>query len=362
VQTWCAETARILIVDDNSENLFLLSELLKFAGYRNVLAETDSTEVLERIEKWHPDLVILDLHMPKLTGFDILALIHESQPARTFMPVLVCTADWTGEAKKKALDLGAWDFLTKPFDATELLLRVRNFLRSREMHVRVERQNKDLASVVQRRTKHVIRARTEALECLARAAEFRDDMTGEHARRVADMSGEIAQAIGLNKSTVELIRTAAPLHDIGKISISDSILQKPGRLTFEEYEIMKGHVATGGDIIGNVKSPQLRKAREIALYHHENWDGTGYPHGMSGSQIPVSARIVAVADTFDALISERPYKPAWPRSHAVEEVCRLSGTRFDPVVVEAFLKVCDSSEPHLKSVNQLMQPELSFAR
>ncbi|HTQ08448.1 MAG TPA: HD domain-containing phosphohydrolase, partial [Fimbriimonadaceae bacterium] len=232
------------------------------------------------------------------------------------------------------------DFITKPFDATELLLRVRNFLRMREMHVRLAQQNLGLAAIVERRTRTVVRARTEALECLARAGEFRDDATGEHARRVADMSAEIALEIGLSKATAEIIRTAAPLHDVGKIGVSDSVLLKPGKLAPEQYEAMKLHVAMGATIIGNVKSPQLRKAREIALCHHENWDGSGYPQGTSGTNIPLSARIVAVADTFDALIHERPYKPAWPRESAMAEVERLSGTRFDPAVVKAFLNVC----------------------
>jgi len=336
---WRAEFARILVVDDNPDNTFLLKELLGYAGYHHVLAEIDSTKALDHITSWDPDLVILDLHMPTVSGFDILSLVRQRLPEDSFMPVLVFTADWTATTRKKALDLGAWDFITKPFDATELLLRVGNFLRMRKMHVRLERQNVGLSALVERRTRTVMRARTEALECLARAGEFRDDATGEHARRVADMSAQIALEIGLSRSTAEIIRTAAPLHDVGKIGVSDSVLLKPGKLEPEQYEAMKLHVAMGATIIGNVKSPQLRKAREIALYHHESWDGTGYPHGLSGADIPLSARIVAVADTYDALIHERPYKPAWSQEDAIAEIVRLSGTRFDPDVVGAFLSL-----------------------
>ncbi len=339
ISEWQAK-ARILIVDDNAENLLLLGELLRFSGYRKVQAETDSSRILEVILSWRPDLIILDLHMPKVSGFDILHLIRSTLPEDSFLPVLVFTADWTETTRKRALDLGAWDFITKPFNASELLLRVRNFLRMRQMHVQLDRQKTSLESTVERRTRHVLRARAEALECLARAGEYRDDVTGEHTRRVADISGKIAEELGMTASTVELIRTAAPLHDVGKIGISDSILLKPGKLTPGEIEVMRKHAEVGALIIGNAKSPQLRKAREIALYHHENWDGTGYPFGVSRNKIPISARIVAVADTFDALINERPYKRAWPIHEAIEEVQRQSGLRFDPAVVEAFLRVC----------------------
>lgn len=333
--------ARILIVDDNDENLLLLGELLRFSGYRKVLSESDSSKILDLIVSWKPDLVILDLHMPKVSGFDILRLIRSMLPEDTFLPVLVFTADWTESTRKRALDLGAWDFITKPFNASELLLRVRNFLRMRQMHVQLEKQKKNLESTVERRTRHVLRARAEALECLARAGEYRDDVTGEHAQRVANISARIAGALGMSASAVDLIRTAAPLHDLGKIGVSDSVLLKPGKLTPEEFDLMRKHVIVGGLIIGNVKSPALRKAREIAMHHHENWDGTGYPNGISRTKIPIAARIVAVADTYDALIHERPYKHAWPIHEAIAEIQRQSGVRFDPAVVAAFLHICN---------------------
>ncbi|HVT11758.1 MAG TPA: HD domain-containing phosphohydrolase [Fimbriimonadaceae bacterium] len=342
ISEWQAK-ARILIVDDNSENLLLLGELLRFSGYRKVQSETDSSKILELILSWRPDLIILDLHMPNVSGFDILELIRCTLPEDNFLPVLVFTADWTETTRKRALDLGAWDFITKPFNASELLLRVRNFLRMRQMHVQLERQKTSLESTVERRTRHVLRARAEALECLARAGEYRDDVTGEHTRRVADMSAQIAEELGMAAATVEIIRISAPLHDLGKIGISDSLLLKPGKLTPEEIDIMRKHAEVGALIIGNAKSPQLRKAREIALYHHENWDGSGYPFGISRNKIPISARIVAVADTFDALINERPYKRAWPIQEAITEVQRQSGARFDPAIVEAFLRVCRKS-------------------
>jgi len=330
---------RILIVDDTPQNTLLLVELLTFKGYRHVLAENDSTRAMDIVLSWKPDLIILDLHMPNVSGFEILRQLGETLDRDAFIPILVFTADWTEATRKRALDLGAWDFITKPFDATELLLRVRNFLRMRQMHVLLENQNRILEQQVERRTRYVTEARTEALVCLARAAEFRDDVTGEHASRVGHMSGLIARQLGLSKSAVELIEAAAPLHDLGKIGITDAILLKPGKLTAEEYATMRRHAEMGGTIIGKAKSPLLRKAREIALYHHEGWDGSGYPHGLSGAEIPISARIVAVADTFDALIQERPYKPAWPLQDAIAEVVNLSGKLFDPKVVEAFLRL-----------------------
>lgn len=322
------------------------------------MAENDSKRALQLVVSWKPDLIILDLHMPDVTGFDILGQLRATFQSDEFIPVLVFTADWTEATRKRALDLGAWDFITKPFDATELLLRVRNFLRMRQMHVQLENQKRALELQVERKTRNVTVARTEALECLARAAEFRDDVTGEHAARVGLMSGLIAQELGLSEFAIELIEAAAPLHDLGKIGISDAILLKPGKLTSEEYDEMKRHVLMGGTIIGNVKSPLLRKAREIALYHHEAWDGLGYPNGIKGTAIPISARIVAVADTFDALIQKRPYKEAWSHQDAVAEVVNLSGRSFDPRVVEAFLRVMEKglSSPRTSSPDQAVEP------
>lgn len=331
--------SRILVVDDNTDNTFLLQELLSLSGYRQVRAENDSTRVAETMIAWEPDLVILDLHMPGVTGFDILQHVRARSDSNSFLPMLACTADWTEGTRKRALQLGASDFITKPFDATELLLRVGNFLRMRQMHLQLEEQNRHLETVVERRTRNLIVARTEALECLARAGEYRDDATGEHAKRVADLSGKIARALRLGEAAAQLLEAAAPLHDLGKIGISDAILLKPGRLTDTEFEAMRKHAHVGGSIIGKVKSPVLRKARQIAMHHHEHWDGTGYPAGLKGKQIPLPARIVAVADTFDALVHKRPYKPAWSLADAVEEVRSQRGTRFDPAVVDAFLTV-----------------------
>jgi putative two-component system response regulator len=332
---------RILIVDDNPDNTLLVHQLLRFAGYQNIMVENDSTKAVALVLVWQPDLIILDIHMPRVSGFEILQLLGDMWPDDVFVPILANTADWTEETRQRSLDLGASDFITKPFDTTELLLRVRNFLRMRRLQVQLDEQNRALGALVERRTRHVTRARQEALECLARAGEFRDDVTGEHASRVGKMSGLLAKQLGMSEHQAALIEAAAPLHDLGKIGISDSILLKPGKLTDEEYELMKEHASMGGTIIGRVKSPMLRKAREIALYHHENWDGSGYPHGTSGCEIPISARIVAVADTFDALTHERPYKRAWSVSEAIDEVIRLSGVRFDPSVVDALIAVCN---------------------
>jgi putative two-component system response regulator len=280
--------------------------------------------------------------MPYLDGFEVMNQLRARVPLGIFLPILVLTADITPETKRKALDEGATDFLTKPFDQTEVVLRIRNLLRTRVLHLQLQDQNHLLEQKVRERTIELEETQIEILERLALAAEYRDDDTGEHTKRVGQMSAQIAQALGLSNAEVELIRRAAPLHDVGKIAIPDSILLKPGKLTPEEFELMKTHTTVGAKMLSGGRFPLLQRAEEIALTHHERWDGTGYA-GLKGESIPIAGRIVAVADVFDALTSARPYKEAWPRAKAIEEVQRQSGRQFDQSVVEAFLKVvCNS--------------------
>lgn len=339
--------ARILVVDDNPENVKLVSRFLEWAGYLDVELVTDSTSVLALIEQAQPDIVLLDLHMPKVSGYDILAAMRQEESPLRLIPVLVFTADNTTEARARALESGASDFLTKPGDAQEILVRVRNFLEVRRMHLRVERYNAELEERVQIRTGELHQARREALESLALAAEFRDDETGAHTKRVGEMSSYIARRMGCADEYVESIRLAAPLHDVGKVGISDAILLKPGGYDEEEFAMMKMHTIMGANILAAGESPLMQLAREIALSHHERWDGTGYPHKLVGQDIPLSARIVAVADVYDALVSERPYKPAWSHEKAVEEIVSLSGTQFDPQVVIAFQSIMREMERQL---------------
>jgi cyclic di-GMP phosphodiesterase len=343
-------TARILIVDDQPSNVLLLEGILQEEDYTDYKGITDSRQALAVYLEYQPDLILLDLQMPYLDGFEVMNQLRACVAPGGFLPILVLTADITPEAKRQALAEGAMDFLTKPFDQTEVVLRIRNLLQMRALHLQLQDQNQLLEQKVQERTAELEETQLEILERLALAAEYRDDDTGEHTKRVGQMSAQIAQALGMSNGEVELIRRAAPLHDVGKIAIPDSILLKPGKLTPEEVEIMKTHTAVGAKMLSGGQFPLLQRAEEIALTHHERWDGTGHL-GLQGKAIPIAGRIVTVADVFDALISERPYKEAWPPTEAIEEVQRQSGRQFDPQVVHAFLQVIYDSPELLPYVN-----------
>jgi putative two-component system response regulator len=336
---WEYPTAQILVIDDNEHNLKLANQVLQFAGYTQVKTLQDPRKAVEAIVCETPDLVLLDVHMPYMDGYEILEQVNKRSNPDTFVPILMCTSDNSLEARQRALKLGANDFITKPFERTEMLLRVRNFLRMRYMHLSIYDENGALETRGRIRTQEVLEARSEALECLARALEYRDDATGGHTKRVGNMSGKIAETLGLPPADVEMIRLTAPLHDLGKIGVSDEILLKPGKYTPEEFEAMRRHTLLGETIIGDCRSPILKEVREIAVHHHEKWDGSGYPHGLKGEQIPIACRIVALADMFDALTHVRPYKQAWTHEDAAAEITRLRGTHFDPAVVDAFLKI-----------------------
>lgn len=334
--------ARILIVDDNASNVLLLEGILQEEDYSAYLSITDSRQVLPVFLEHRPDLVLLDLQMPYLDGFEVMKQLRPHIPPEAFLPILVLTADITSETKRQALAGGAMDFLTKPFDATEVILRIRNLLQTRALHLQLQNQNQLLEQKVRERTAELEETQNEILERLALAAEYRDDDTGEHTQRVGQMAAQIAQTLGLPEAEVELIRRAALLHDVGKIAIPDSILLKPGKLNPEEFSHMKTHTTRGAKMLSGGRFALLLRAEEIALTHHERWDGTGYL-GLYGDTIPVAGRIVAVADVFDALTNERPYKKAWPHKEAIEEIQCQSGRQFDPSVVEAFLKVINNS-------------------
>jgi putative two-component system response regulator len=259
-----------------------------------------------------------------------------------FLPVLMITGDESPDVKRRALNRGAHDFLTKPFDNVEVLLRVRNLLRTRLLNQRLLEANHVLEARVQERTANLEAARLEALGHLARAAEFRDDVTGQHTHRVGRLAAAIATDLGMSDEHVELIRNAAPLHDIGKIGIPDTILMKKGSLSTEEFEVMKTHTTIGAAILAESRSPVFELAREIALSHHERWDGSGYPAGRAGADIPLSGRIVCAADVFDALTNERPYKRAMPYDLALREITANAGRHFDPDVAAALPRVLAS--------------------
>jgi putative two-component system response regulator len=331
----------VLIVDDDRGSVIMLQRILQSAGYTNVVATTDPREAVDLYDQAGPDLVLLDLRMPHLNGQEVLRQLQPRLERDGFVPVLVISADVSVEAKQLALASGARDFLSKPFDATEALLRIRNLLETRSLYLAIQEQTTVLEERVRERSSELARAQMEILDRLALAAEFRDDDTRQHTQRVGEMSARIAKALGLPSTFVQLIRLAAPLHDLGKIAVPDHILLKLGRLSPEEFSVIKEHTVIGGNLLSGSRYPLLQMAEQIARTHHEHWDGTGYSTGAGGEAIPLVSRIVAVADVFDALTHERPYKPAWPKAAALQEILDQRGRAFDPQVVDALVRVME---------------------
>jgi len=325
--------ARILIVDDNDANSELVREILLEAGYGNVQTSRDAPGVarLCRLDPV-PDLLVLDLQMPGMSGFQVMAELGDMLQKPPFLPVLIVTADVTLATRRRALSLGAQDFLTKPVDAVEVLLRTRNLLRAHLLQ-------RELNDLVTSRTRDLDLARIEVVQRLALAAEYRDDDTHHHIERVGRSTKIIATSLGLATNAVDRLALAAPLHDVGKIGIPDSILLKPGPLTDEEMRVMRTHVTIGACILAGSPSPVICAAAEIARFHHERWDGCGYLDGLAGEQIPLGARIAALADVFDALTHARPYKEAWTVERAVAEIVDQRGRAFDPAIVDAFSRL-----------------------
>lgn len=337
--------ARILLIDDEATNVTLLHRVLERAGYTRLAASTDPLQAAALFTEFRPDLICLDLNMPGLDGFGVLELLGPLIPPTSYLPILMLTGDSSSASKQRALSLGANDFVTKPFEVNEVLLRIHNLLVPRFMHLELVGYNQHLERQVRDRTSALEQSRLEILERLARAAEFRDDETGQHTRRVGRTAGCLAQSLGLERAEMELITRAAPLHDIGKIGIPDQILLKPGKLTASEFEVMKRHSSIGAEILAGGRSALIQMAAEIAHHHHERWDGTGYPAGLQGDSIPLAARVVGLADVFDALTHARPYRAAWPLEDVLSAVYHQAGTHFDPQVVEAFRRL-----PHAELV------------
>jgi putative two-component system response regulator len=351
---------RILIIDDEPINIRVMNKYLSELGYTRCSGQTDSRLALTDISRDRPDLVILDVIMPHVTGIQILQELRKN-PQTAHLPVLILTAAVDRETRLSVLESGATDFLSKPIDPSELAPRVRNALMVKKYHDGLRHQAENLEIAVQLRTAELEASRQDVIHCLARAAEFRDDDTGHHVLRVGRYAGLIAQALGLSDETVDQIRQAAQLHDIGKIGIPDSILLKTGALDPEEISRMRKHtyigkrvierplhqesdsvqkhVQIGSQILDIPRSPVLQMAARIALTHHEWWNGNGYPIGLAGEDIPLEGRITAVADVFDALSSRRPYKPPYPREKCFQMIREENGTHFDPDVVEAFFSM-----------------------
>jgi putative two-component system response regulator len=324
--------ARILIVDDEPGSVRSLTRLLERAGYANLCSTTDPASVRTLYLEQDPDLVLLDLHMPALDGIGVLEQLQSAAPAQAYLPVLMLTGDASRDARRRALAAGAKDFVTKPFELEEILLRIRNVLQTRFLHRELTAHNQALEQRVSERTRELDSAHLDTLERLALAAEFRDDETGRHTERVGEAAALLGSALGLPEEDVFFIRRAAPLHDVGKISIPDVVLRKAGPLTPEEWVVMKRHTTMGAQILLGGRSHVIRLAEEIARSHHEHWDGNGYPEGRSGEAIPLAARLVMVADVFDALTSDRVYRAAWPVAEVLGYIQAYAGQRFDPAI------------------------------
>ncbi|MBJ7221734.1 MULTISPECIES: HD-GYP domain-containing protein [unclassified Brenneria] len=334
--------ARILIVDDEAANLKVLEKLLSSEGYCRLVSVQDPRLVLRTYLEARPDLILLDINMPHIDGYQLmqqLKMLHDP----LLPPIMVLTAEHGRERLLKALSAGARDYVNKPFDRTELLMRVRNLLDAHLAHRLIYEQNDVLEKMVRLRTRELLDTRLQVVRRLARAAEYRDSETGRHIMRMSHTCALLARQLGWSESDVELILHSSPMHDVGKIGIPDAILLKPDKLNAAEWEVMRQHTVIGAEILAGDDSQLMVMSRNIALTHHEKWNGDGYPGGLSGKDIPLPGRIVAVADVFDALVSERPYKPAWPHEQAIDYIKAQSGSHFDPEVVSAFMDILDGA-------------------
>jgi putative two-component system response regulator len=327
---------KVLIVDDTEINLILFGALVKKLDDCESQTFADSRQGLEWARNNDIDLVIVDYMMPDLDGLEFIRLLRE-MPGRESVPVLMITANDQKQIRYRALDVGANDFLTKPVDKVEFLARAKNMLLVSDAQKKMANRAEWLAEEVRKATAAVVARERETVFRLCKAAEYRDPETGAHILRMAHYSQLIAAQLGLSTEDQELLLEAAPMHDIGKVGIADKILLKPGRLDAEEFEVMKQHAIFGYELLQGSSSRTLQAGAEIARGHHEKFDGSGYPLGIKGDEIPLFSRIVAVADVFDALTSERPYKKAWTLEAAVDFLNAGSGTHFDPTCVQAFL-------------------------
>ncbi|MDB5588459.1 MAG: response regulator [Devosia sp.] len=326
---------RVLIVDDSRSSLAMIGSIVKQATTAQIDTCLLPLDAIAMTKACQYDLILVDHIMPGMDGIELTAALR-ARDAYRLVPIIMVTSDIDKHTKLEAFRAGATDFVNKPFDPTELQARVVNLLALRQAQVELADRATWLSREVDQATKHLLEREEEVIWRLARAIEYRDGDTGEHVSRVALISQLIAAGIGLSPQRCRTIYLAAPLHDIGKIAIADAILSKPGKLTPEEMAIMREHVTIGARILENGSSDLIKTAELIAQSHHERWDGAGYPDKLSGTDIPIEARVVAIADVFDALCSQRPYKQAWPIEKAHAEIIACSGTHFDPTCVAAF--------------------------
>ena len=348
-------TARqtILIVDDTPDNITLLSTLLK-ERYKTKVATNGERALKVAATNPPPDLILLDIMMPGMDGYEVCQRL-KANAETSDIPVIFLTAKAQAEDEEKGLKLGAVDYITKPISPPIVLARIETHLNLKNAQQFLQDSNAFLEAEVRRRTQEVVAVQDATILAMASLAEARDNETGNHLLRIQHYIRVLARKLQkhprfanfLNDETIDLLAKSAPLHDIGKVGIPDRILLKPGPLNAEEFEIMKTHTILGRDAILAAEKQLttttsfLRFAREIAYYHQERWDGSGYPEGLSGHNIPISARLMAVADTYDTLVSRRLYKPALPHEQVVAQIREGRGVLFDPDIVDAFLDIAD---------------------
>jgi putative two-component system response regulator len=337
---------KILVVDDEVRNLRLMEAMLIPLGYDVILAG-DGEEALEKVMALPPDVILLDVMMPRMDGFEVARRLKEDEET-TIIPIVMVTALREVEDRVKALEVGADDFLSKPVERIELRARVQSLLKVKAYNDHMRDYQKELEAEVARRTEQLRQAfeqiRAASLDTiyrLSRAAEYKDEDTGAHIQRMSNYSAAVARQMGQDEATVEAILYAAPMHDIGKIGIPDHILLKPGKLDPDEWEIMKQHTVIGARILERADAEFIKLAEVIACTHHEKWDGSGYPNGLSGAEIPLAGRVTAIADVFDALMSKRPYKEPFSLEKSLAIIREGRGSHFDPDVVDAFFAVQD---------------------
>lgn len=328
---------KVVIIDDTPVNLALMQALVSRVGSSESQCFSDPEQGLAYCLEHQPDLLIVDYMMPTLDGLELIRRFR-AHPNGAEVPILMVTAAHEREVRYMALESGATDFLSKPIDKNEFIPRARNMLHLREHSLRLANRAEELDKAVKLATANIHERERETVIRLAKAAEFRDPETGSHIQRMALFSALIARGLSLDATTCEMLLDAAQMHDVGKLGTPDAILQKPGRLSPEEFEEMKRHATIGYDILKNSASPVLQMGAEIAHTHHEKFDGSGYPRGLKGEDIPLIGRIVAVADVFDALTSTRPYKKAWTLEDARAFLEQGRGSHFDPQCVDVFLE------------------------
>lgn len=335
-----SNSARILIVDDEERNVKLMEGQLQAQGY-TTLAAYNGPDALRLAQLEQPDLILLDVMMPGMDGFETVAQLKADSRTQQ-VPVIMVTALDDRGSKLHALEAGAEEFLSKPIDRADLIVRVRNLLRLKEYGDFLADHNRILAEQVRQRTAQLEDAYRDTMFTLVRAAEHKDEETGHHVRRISYYCRVLAEAMALPPDFCDAIFQASPMHDIGKIGIPDHILLKPGSFNSEEWSIMRSHCALGASILASGTSPYIRMGSEIALSHHERWDGSGYPNGLQGTEIPLAARLMQICDVYDALRSRRPYKEPIHHSRTVEIITlgdgRTEPKHFDPAVLAGFVR------------------------